>query len=226
MIEEIRWQKLLVRTLKKLGCSKVNLEELSADSQGVFQHSLISAGNTQLVLTLCHKEVVFWFSGIFIQVVSMAFYCFLVTVADTLHHYYLVPPCHKALLCLAWCKGDPVCPGRFAICVLRGKKGVILGYVTEPSRSPWWITKRRLFLLIRHRGILQWWALPQDPHCRGRGEMDVPQEVTVVSPGRMSPHTAACIPNSLTEMSCLHVFRRRQLQTTCQRDGCRESKDI
>lgn len=123
---------LLRRMLKMIGCSKVYLEELLADSHCVFKQFDLhksSAGNTQLVLTHCHKEVVFWFSGIFIQIVSVACLCFLVPVADILHHFYLLPPCQKTLLCLAWCKEETVCPGKLAICVLSGKKWVILGYV-------------------------------------------------------------------------------------------------
>lgn len=49
-----------------------------------------SAADTQLVFTQYHKVVVFWYSDILIQVISMASCCLLVTVAGTVHHYYLL----------------------------------------------------------------------------------------------------------------------------------------
>lgn len=174
-----------------------------------------SAGNTQLVLTHCHKEVVFWFSGIFIQVVSRASHCFLVTVADTLHHCYLLPPCQKALLCLAWYKEDTDSPGKFAVCILRRKKWVILGYVTyHPRVLNEWL-KKACFSSLTTEGFCSD-ELCWRTHTAGSEGRWMSPRVSVMSPDRMSSHTAACIPNNFIYMSCLHVFKRRQLQTTCQ----------
>lgn len=55
--------------------------------------------------------------------------------------------------------------------------------------------------------------------------MDVPQDVTVVSPDGMSPHTAAHSPSSFRDVMFACVWEETAADNMSE-DGHRESKDI